>query len=240
MVVLRAKINKRRYIVTLILTLCFFAIGVMLGNLLSNKRLQYIQDKSLEQRLDYESLQTQYLYVNLLGQKGNCPAVEKTFENNIENLENTRLRLEEYEKSSKFNEQTYLLLKREYMIAQLRYWLLAKSTKEICNRDFATILYFYSTEKECPDCHSQEMILTYLKKKFDQNLLIFSLDSNYKQEPMTAILKNVYNISKFPFLIIDDQTFMGLTSKSEILGTICPLYKHNLTECAEIDNASGS
>lgn len=229
---MRKKIVKKRYIAALVLTLAFFIIGILLGSLISNSRIRFLQDTSDEQRLDFESLQTQYLYVSLLDQQNNCNAVEETFKSNIENLEKTRLRLEEYMQSAKFNEKSFSLLKREYTLAQLRYWLLATSTKDICGRDFVTVLYFYATEEECPTCHSQEMILNYLKKVFKDDLLIFALDSHYDEtEPMIKILKSVYKISTYPTLIIDDMAFEGLSSKDDILDSICPLYVEDKEEC---------
>ncbi|MFH1511334.1 MAG: hypothetical protein ABIF10_06590 [Candidatus Woesearchaeota archaeon] len=227
----RAKLRKTRYLVALLLTLCFFTIGILLGNAISNERIRYVQDQSLIQRLNYESLQTQYMYVGLFEEQKSCPAVEETFKSNIETLEKTRLRLEEYIKNEKFSEATFSLLKREYTIAQLRYWLLAKSTKETCDRDLATILYFYSTEDECPNCHSQEMVLTYLKKKFQDRLLIFSLDANYQEEPMINILKNVYQVKRYPTIVIDEKVYSGLTTREQVLRAICSLYNEPHEEC---------
>ena len=223
--------NKKRYFIAALLTLSIFLLGLMLGLVIEGKRVQYIQSMNRIEKLDYSSLQLQYAYIDQLSQEKNCDAVSKTFENSIKNLITTSERLEEYEKSANINKEDFAILKREYILAQLNYWLLAKRTKKICNRDLVSILYFYSTKKECPQCEEQAFVLTYLKQQFKENLLIFALDSKYVGEPMIEMLKDQYGISKYPTLIIEDTAFEGFTSKDEILKIICPLYDGNIDYC---------
>ena len=223
--------NKKRYFIAALLTLSIFLLGLMLGLVIEGKRVQYIQSMNRIEKLDYSSLQLQYAYIDQLSQEKNCDAVSKTFENSIKNLITTSERLEEYEKSANINKEDFAILKREYILAQLNYWLLAKRTKEICNRDLVSILYFYSTKKECPQCEEQAFVLTYLKQQFKENLLIFALDSKYVGEPMIEMLKDQYGISKYPTLIIEDTALEGFTSKDEILKIICPLYEGDIDYC---------
>ena len=223
--------NKKRYFIAALLTLSIFLLGLMLGLVIEGKRVQYINAVNRIEKLDYSSLQLQYAYIDQLSQEKNCDAVSKTFENSIKNLITTSERLEEYEKSANINKEDFAILKREYILAQLNYWLLAKRTKKICNRDLVSILYFYSTKKECPQCEEQAFVLTYLKQQFKENLLIFALDSKYVGEPMIEMLKDQYGISKYPTLIIEDTALEGFTSKDEILKIICPLYEGDIDYC---------
>jgi len=223
--------NKKRYIIAALLTLFIFILGLMLGLVIEGKRVQYIQSINKIEKLDYSSLQLQYAYIDQLSQEKNCDAVSKTFESSVKSLIETSERLENYEQNANLNKEDFHALKREYILAQLNYWLLAKRTKKICNRDLVTILYFYSTDKECPDCGEQAFILTYLKNEFKDKLLIFALDSTYVGEPMIGMLKDQYGISKYPTLIVEDEVFEGFTSKNEILKTICALYKGDINYC---------
>ena len=223
--------NKKRYFIAALLTLSIFLLGLMLGLVIEGKRTQYIQSVNKIEKLDYSSLQLQYAYIDQLSQERNCDAVSKTFESSVKSLVETSGRLEDYEKNANLNKEDFAILKREYILAQLNYWLLAKRTKKICNRDLVSILYFYSTKEECPQCEEQAFVLTYLKKQFKENLLIFALDSKYVGEPMIEMLKDQYGISKYPTLIIEDTAFEGFTSKDEILRIICPLYDGNIDYC---------
>lgn len=184
-----------------------------------------MESTSKQQNLEYNSLQLQYAFMDQLSKEENCDAVSKTFEDNIKNLESARKRLEEFDEDSKLNKEDFDLLKREYVLAQVRYWLLARRTKELCKKEIATILYFYSDDRECPNCGKQAFVLDYLKKLFKDKLLIFSFDAQQQNEPMIPILKHTYNITKYPSLVIEGKKFEDLMDKNEILNEICLYYK---------------
>jgi len=229
------KMSTDKYIVAALITAGVFILGLLLGLVIEGKRVSYIEDMSREQNLDFSSLQLQYAYIDQLSQENNCEAVSKTFEKNIENLESTRIRLENFDESAKLNKQEFDLLKREYTLAQIRYWLLAKKTKELCAEDIVTILYFFSDDKECPQCDNQAFVLTYLKKRFKEKLLIFSFDSKFADEPLISILKTTYDISTFPALVIEGDKYEGLTNTEEVLANICPYYSTKIDECAKFN-----
>lgn len=138
----RQRTSKEKYAIAAILTLGIFLLGLLLGLVIEGKRFIYIQNSAKDQKLDFESLQLQYAYMEQLSEENNCPAVIKTFETNIESLESSRLRLEEYNDNAKISKDDFKLLQREYMLSQINYWLFAKRTKHICEVDQESILYF--------------------------------------------------------------------------------------------------
>ena len=228
--------NKKRYLLALVLTSFIFIFGLMLGIVIENARTSYLEEFSIKQALDYKSLQLQYEYIDQLGAEGNCEAISKTFDHAVESLENARERLEEYNQESTFNKGEYDALKREYTLAQLRYWLLAEKTKELCDMELSTVVYFYSTKERCPECEQQAFILTYLKKIFDDKLLNFAIDGEYEGELMIEILKDAHEITEFPTILVNNKKFDGLTSKEVILEEICTNYDPTLEECLIEDN----
>lgn len=205
----------------------------MLGVVIEGKRVGYIDEVSKTQNLDFSSIQLQYAFIDQLSQENNCEAVSKTFEKNIENLEATRSRLESFDKDAKLNKKDFDMLKREYILAQIRYWLLAKRTKNLCGSDIVTILYFFSDEQECPQCDNQAFVLTYLKKVFKDKLLIFSFDSKFSQEAMISILESTYDVSKYPSLVIEGEKYEGLMKTKEVLKNMCPHYSTEIEECSK-------
>lgn len=219
------RVSTEKYIIAAIITIGIFLFGLLLGLVIEGRRAIYIESISKQQNLEYNSLQLQYAFMDQLSKEENCDAVSKTFEGNIKNLESARKRLEEFDENSKLNKEDFDLLRREYVLAQVRYWLLARRTKELCKKELATILYFYSDDRECPDCGKQAFVLTYLKKLFKDELLIFSFDAQQENEPMIPILEHTYNISKYPSLIIEGKKFDGLMDKNMVLKEICLYYK---------------
>ncbi|HLD39866.1 MAG TPA: hypothetical protein VJB13_01880, partial [Candidatus Nanoarchaeia archaeon] len=68
---------------------------------------------------------------------------------------------------------------------------------------------------------TQGDILIYLKKKFDNKLLIFSLDSGFTQEPMIKTLLTYYNITEYPALVMENQVLEGHQSAEQLMQYIC-------------------
>ena len=226
-------ISKDKYIIAGIITLGIFLLGLFLGLAIEGKRVNYIESISRKQNLEFSSLQLQYAFIDQLSQEKNCLAVQKTFEHNINNLESTRIRLENFDRDATLNKNELDILKNEYILAQIRYWLLAERTRGLCGSDIVSVLYFFSDENECPDCDKQAFVLTYLKKRFKDKLLIFSFDSKFEQEPMVSLLKNTYGISKFPTIVIEGKPKSGFQPKESILKEICISYREKPEDCIQ-------
>lgn len=225
-------ISRNTYIVAAFITLAIFLLGMFLGMVVETKRASYMSSIAEQQKLDLGSLQLQYQYIEQLGQEKNCPAVSATFEKYASNLASSQERLEKYQQDANIDQQEFLALKQEYTQSELSFWLLAKQTKQTCSRDVASILYFYSNNENCGQCSNQAFILSYLKQVFKDKLLVFSIDASLDIEPMVSILKNTYNITNYPTLIIENKKFEGLTSKEDIVKEICKQYTSNVTECS--------
>ena len=228
-------LSKDKYIIAGAITLGIFLLGLFLGLAIEGKRVNYIESVSRRQNLDFSSLQLQYAFIDQLSQEKNCLAVQNTFEQNINNLESTRIRLENFDREATLNKNELDLLKNEYLLAQIRYWLLAERTRDVCGADIVNVLYFFSDEKECHDCERQAFVLTYLKKKFKDKLLIFSFDSKFESEPLIPLLKKTYNVSMYPTIVIEGKPKIQFQDKDTILKEICSYYKEKPEDCAEID-----
>ncbi len=231
----RPPINKQRYVTAFILTCVIFLIGILVGYSITGLRLKYTNDIEAGQRLEYESLQAQTLYLSSLVQQQNCPALVSTLEKNIDEAEKTAQRLEDYIQDTT-NEEDFTITKRRYILAQIRYWLLAQEVEKVCGEEAVFILYFYSVDPEqCDKCDTQGVILGYLKEQLKEKLMIFSFDAKFAEEPLMSILTSTYKIKTTPSLVIDGKTHEGLTTKEQILQEICKAYKEEPEICKELD-----
>ena len=224
-------LSRDKYIIAGAITLGIFILGLLLGLAIEGKRVNYIESVSRQQNLDFSSLQLQYAFIDEMSQEKNCLAVQRTFEQNINNLESTRNRLENFDADATLNKNEFDVLKNEYILAQIRYWMLAERTRKSCGSDVVSILYFFSDEKECPDCDRQAFILTYLKKRFKDKLLIFSFDSLFESEPMIHLLKKTYNVTAYPTVVIDGKPKSKFQDKDAILREICTKYREKTEDC---------
>ncbi|MFH1592482.1 MAG: thioredoxin family protein [Candidatus Woesearchaeota archaeon] len=225
----RASLKKSRYVFALVLTILIFSLGVLIGTALTNSRVSFTQDLTEQQRLEYDSLQLQYLYLTEFLADENCPAVMNTLDQNLKNLDTIRVKLENY--LEKDDETKLRAVKREYILSELRYWFLSRSAKKICGEnDVVSVLYFYSSEG-CEQCANQGAVLTSLKETFKSNLLIFSIDSLFEEEPMVSVLKDSFGITETPTLVVNDELIKGFTKKEELKEKICSKYKDPIDAC---------
>lgn len=226
-------IRKDKYAVALVITIMVFTLGFLLGNFFDNYKRSYVQEVAKQQELEFTSLQLQYIYLENIKGVEKCPVLYQTLENNIGTLAPTLNQMLDYEKSKNVNSTNYLFLKRQYLLSNLKYWLLSEEFKKTCSGDSVTVLYFFSND--CKIClESQGVILSNLKQAFEDKLLVFAIDSDFTEEPMVALLKNKYNVTKYPTLIINDHKVDQFLTRNELLNKICPQYidKENVSECS--------
>ena len=148
----------------------------------------------------------------------------------MQRLEESRLKLENYLEDARTDE--FLLTKREYILSEFQYWILAQQAKDVCQTDSESLLFFYTDDDACPECGTQGYILTYLKSLFQDKLLVFSFDVEF-DEPMIDLLQQQYNITATPSVVVSDAVFSGLQTREMLLSHLCTLYEHQPEPCQE-------
>ncbi len=226
-------LSKRIYLIAFFATAGIFILGLLLGLIIENARTSYIDNKYMKQDLDFRSSQLQYEYLNFLEEKENCPAIYETLYANLEELEKTRVRIENYKEDATVTQEESELLIRQYFLVEMRYWLLAQKAKDICNHDVVTILSFYSDQEECPNCDQQSFILTYMKQVIGERLLIFSFNVKTLDEPLIGILQSAYNITEYPSLVMNENPYLGLHDVDQLFPKVCALYQSPPKECQQ-------
>ena len=210
------KIRPEKYLLAGLLTVLVFLLGTTLGLFIEEKRMDYLRNFYERESTELESLQLQYLIImSGTNISKNCQGLKYAFNEYLENLEKKREKLEEYTRgSSSINKKDFEILTRQYLIAEVKSWLLARRIKEMCGADFVTLLNFHS--KNCDKCEDQNIVLSYLKKKYGERLLIFSFNADYTEEGVVTLLKTNYNITNYPTLIIDDEKKEGFLPVEEL------------------------
>ena len=224
------KISTKKYILAFILTLFIFLIGLLVGYTLTSQRTSYLEEIAYKQKLDYESLQLQSLYLDLSASEASCAIFNNILETSLNDVADAQAKVDFYIKES--SKEDYRELKRDYVLAQIRYWLLNEKIKQNCKGEQVSILYFYTNE-ECVECGAQGTILSYLKDKLQDKLLVFSLDSDFIEEPMVNVLKQTYNITQIPSIVVEDKVFGQLIGKDDLIKEICSHYIEKPELCLE-------
>jgi hypothetical protein len=220
------KISIDKYVVAGIITLLIFALGLTLGFILEDRRYNIVEEINMEQEVKYLSLQMQYLYLNSFSNYDNCPILATTLKESIEDLSDSLSEVIAYQEEEDLTDSRKQLVMQRYILDNLRYWLLAKESKQKCDLDIVPILYFYSTD--CPSCPNQGTILSYFKNLFGEKVLIFPINLDLREEePMVEIMMGQFNITKFPTTIIDNKKYEGVVKKEQMQNIICSSLKES-------------
>ena len=230
--VVKRKISKDKYILAGFLTFLIFSLGISLGIIIDNARANWAKYENNVLELDYQSLQYQSLFLNSLEEEGKgCAALHSNLEKSVAQLGESLELVLTYQEDSKINKKAFQLVQRRYLLDNIRYWLFAKKSKQECQIDLVTVLYFYS-EQFCAPCPTQGTILTYYKNIFDERVLIFPINVDLRdEEPLIGILMDTYKVNRFPSLLIEDTLFEGVITKKKLGTIICDSFIRHQKEC---------
>ncbi len=202
---------------------------------MDNERTKYFLSYNEVQKQNVRSMQLQFELNNLKIGSNQCAKTKSLFDYYLVELEDNRERLNTYVSQAKVTKDDFTILKRDYVLSQLNFWMLTEDMKENCpdNSNFTTVLYFYSSKEKCPSCADQGFNLDYYKVKLKTNLLIFAIDEEFSyQEPIIQILKDVYKITSYPTLIINGEKQEGFVDRDSLQEIFCNLESsRNLIDC---------
>ncbi|MEM5772734.1 MAG: hypothetical protein QXL86_00705 [Candidatus Aenigmatarchaeota archaeon] len=211
------------YVVSIAITLFILLIGIYTGILLSKGKIEELQDELTNLKLKQEDLIFELTFLTI-DKNISCSLLGQALEKVVEEAGKLGERVEIYETTEKIKDPNFYNLKKDYMLTLIRYWFYVEELKKNCNRgDLVTVLYFYSN-KNCFDCGSQGMILTYLKKKYPQNLMVFALDYDIDLN-IISIIKKVYDLERVPSLVINGKKYEGLVTLEKLSQILCSDYK---------------
>ncbi len=219
--------STKKYFLAFMLTLLIFAGGIMIGVVFENARLSSAKEITLQEKVSLRSLQLQQNYI----ESGitDCKTLNTILENNINELGRKVGVIIEYEKKSLFNEGEFNLQLQDYFLTEIQFYFLTQEINKKCPQNNVKILYFYGENKD----ETQGDILAYLKKRFESKLLIFSLNSQFSQEPMIGTLLTYYNITQYPAVVIEEKVFEGHRTARQLLGDICREFMEMETDVPE-------
>ncbi len=223
--------SKKNMLIAAVITFSIFIIGLLVGVSMSAERAEYSNEQMIEHKMELDSLQLQYAFINEVEMENHCAALSTAIEENVKKLGILGSKIQKYSSDMNFDEEEYNRLKREYVLSEMRFWLFSKKAQELCKEDTARIIYFYSNEEECFNCDAQAKVLTYLKEQLQDKLLIFSIDTAFRQEPLVEMLQETHNITEYPSILINNKLYSGLLDEDELSQRLCDIYKEKPAIC---------
>ncbi len=210
----KKQLNSGTIISAVIISAILFISGIYVGYSINREKLSSIETTMKKITSDVQNFQLEFLFLDILGENATCPLLSGTLSEINQESYDIGTRLSSYGKEGEIQDYNeYLSTKREYSRLLIGYWLLANKLKKSCRLEANTVVYFYS--KECEKCDDQGFILTYFKKDLGEKLMVFTLDGEL-DEPSIQVLKRNYNITSYPHLIVNGESYSGFLSKSEL------------------------
>lgn len=203
------KINIKKYIITLVITVIVFGGAIWLSNYFNSRRVNEIRSIQDQIAVDILSSETQF---DLLS-SADCKILDESVLS--QELNELSSRLSYMEETLGTDDAQVEQLKRYYSLLQIKDYLLMKRLAEKCQVKPVSILYFYSNKGDCEDCKKEGYVLTYLREEYPR-LRVYAFDYNLNLGAIRTI-ESIYKLNgEMPTLIIGDKPYYGFKSVEDI------------------------
>ncbi len=203
-------IDWKKYIFAFVITAIIFGTAIYLSDYFNQKKLDEIRGIQDKIAIDILSSETQF---SLL-ESSSCADLGGTSALSTE-LGTLEEKLSFAEKSSGTNDADIQTLKRYYSLLEIKDYLLMQQISQKCKKTPLTIIYFYSTQNDCPDCEKEGYVLTQLREEYP-DLRVYSFDYNLDLSTVKTFI-SIYKVqNKLPVVFIKGKPYYGFQSIGDI------------------------
>lgn len=210
-------LRKDIYITALIITIGIFFLGLYVGKIWDDLRINQIKLEISENNLNVLSLYVNQEFFKSLD-IDDCDLMEKRLSSMSYDLYKIGQKLNEYESKKLLNEKEYKDLKTQYFLLEIRAYVNFIESKKSCKSNQTIILYFYDIKDA--ESERQGYVLDKMVEREDLNIRVFSIDRQH-EEVTLDLIKDFYDIKKSPTIIINNKIKKeGFVGVDELLGLV--------------------
>lgn len=203
---------KNVLIMSLVLTVMLFALGILLNYGLDFIRLASINEVMNRHELSTDSYLAEALFSDVF--EGNKCSVMNARINDLKaEIRRVGVDLNSYSRFSFFNRKDFDYIKRKYFLLELRFLSLITQINQECNNPYFPVLFFYEIDDDTSE--RQGFILEEASRNFEDALVVLSIDKDYEDEPLIQMLIQKYEVQTAPTLVIEDIKREGLVYAAE-------------------------
>lgn len=209
------KVSVSIYVGAFFLSLFIFLLGVYIGSLIDNSNLNLISQK-------VTNLSNRVSSVNVLllmdPTPSSCPLYLSELDSLDLEIETIGHKLAYLEDEKNVFDHD---LKRSYFILEAESLVLTKKINSVCQNDSRIILINFYSNKNCTSCKAQGIEILKARDEISsqKNLKLFSFDGDLGSAVVES-LKSTYNVTTYPSIVIQNNTYPGYKSKSQIVSLI--------------------
>lgn len=224
---LSKKKTKLLFVEAFILTLLVYLIAIISNGLLDNQRIETLDFEILNTSNAIYSLDVSNNFVENFNIT-NCSVQKSNIFTNYKGIKKLGkdlssygpLFLEENSAETKIKE-------REYFLQQIKIFNLVNSYNQVCLNDtIFPVIFYYNSLSNTLD--KQSLILEQFYLNHENQTIVFSFDINFENEAIITEVKDIFNITSTPFVILNNnKTTRNLADNDGLisLNTITVQYK---------------
>ena len=229
-----ARVDVKILLTAAILTIFIFLGIYYLNLLLEEKREEIITEKMNEIIEDFEEIEASSYLMDFISKSNNgyaCDVIKYQLEYLESKLWKLDQKIKNYREITKdfMNDEFYIQEKKRLNRREVIHFTMLEKMKKICNYSQTTILYFYGKCAENKKCDDQGFVLTYINQKIDPEIAIFSFDCDLNIPSVNTLL-NLYNVTEYPCVVVEGNTYCGLHDVNEMEKILCT-HSPNLSIC---------
>jgi hypothetical protein len=208
----------KAFVITILVLVSIYSLNVFLN---SKREIRVAND--LDETLEtMEEMQALTQLMEEFGKNATC----LTLKSELKLLDRQTWKLgdniEAYHKLTQeyMSDPNYYKQKRKFNRQEVLYLSLLRQIRTKCDINQSIILYFYRRLENCTQCDKQAFVLTHMNQKIDEELAIFSFDSDLDISSVN-VLRDVYGVNEYPCIVIEDGTYCGLRDRDEVERILC-------------------
>lgn len=209
--------RKRILWTSLLLTILIFAIGILLNHWLDVFRISTIVDVMRNHEIDSEAYQVESFFTEEFGGE-ECAIMESRIGDLKDEIRIVGEDLGTYSRFSFFRKKDYDYLKRKYFLLEFSFLSLIQKLNRECDNPYLPIVFFYEIDDK--QSERQGFILQDLSREYERQLIVLSLDKDYKDEPLVGLFAQYYNVSSAPTLVVNNEKYEGIIFTGQLNATI--------------------
>jgi len=206
----------KEHLIVFLITAGIFIASFVLSNSINSKKINVIEEAKDKIAIDILATETRYALLS----DSSCEhsIQDDSFETTLtEDLNNLARKLKFIESQLGSDDENVILVKRQYIILQIKDYLLVRELAKRCNEHLFTILYFHSNDCVA-DCRNQSIVLDRFHEIFPE-IRIYWLDQGL-DDPVMNTLVSMQKIDRSPSLIVNEKKYAGFQSLDELVATL--------------------
>ncbi|MBN1157578.1 hypothetical protein JXA85_08215 [Candidatus Woesearchaeota archaeon] len=215
-------VKKSIFLLAFFITAFLFVAMLLMSSFFYNERQDYIDTEMQNMYNSFNEMQVFMMMAETYGDEMACLAFQSRLAGMDREIWDLGLKIDRYRQSSEeFQKDPYYKeQKKLFNENEVVYLMLLNKVREKCSLNQTVLLFFYKNSEVCSKCDDQSFVLTDINKEIDEEISIFSFDTELNITAIDLLVK-YYEIDEYPCIVLENNKFCGMLAKKFIMNRIC-------------------